>query len=722
MGFVIFILIICSFILFRKVNNLEKEITKLKREKYFPSKTPEKEVEKQIVEKPPEKVVSSEKEEVSEAKISYKPPLEEKAEEEKKILEIEKVIGERYLVWIGIFVFAAGFATFLKYAFSQGWLNENVRIFLGFLAGFIFAGLSHHFYKRKYYALSWGFFSLGLILFYLTVFTAFRFYKIFNSQVSFILFFAITISGMSYSVKRNSFSVGFLSLLGAFATPLLLADPSVQIYYEPKLFSYLLIINLGVVYISLFKKWRALSFTSFIFTLIYLGGWFLEEYRHSDFKLALSFSIIYFIVFSFIATFYSLRRKEKSNEEDVILAIINPAFFFFIFYHLFITEGMKNFLPLIPLFMSIYHFILAFFVRKLNSKDILLYYALAGTSIGLLTLPIPLAVQNYWITLSWAYEAVILILAGILFKRITIRTGGLLLYLLVILRLIFRDPFISYDGEYMIFLNMRFFAMFLSCLSFPTGAMLLKNSSLPEDEKNYSGYLWGIFLMLIFWIFNFEIISYFTSKVSLKDLSLIFTSIFWSIFALILCQSGGKVKNQFMKIVGLALFYITFFKILFIDTFIYEFHYGFPFLLNLKFLSLVIFLFSAGYIAWFYFRTDDREVGKILLILIIILLFTGMSEEVYSSVNYYWKKSQQLALLLLSCFWVFYGFVLLLSGIIKKNIFLRVAGLSLFGITLLKVIFVDLQSINMLYRIFLLFGVSIIFFTSGYFYRRKGII
>lgn len=737
-----FFLFIVLFIIFsKKITRIEEEIAELRRKIYFPEKQSEREQEKQPDIKYRTEKETEEKEILPSAPSEKPPSVEHKKgnvisytehgkglpeKKEESIFNIERIIGERYLVWIGIFVFAIAFATFLKYAFSQGWLNQTVRILIGFLSGFAFTILSQHFYKRKFYAICWGFFSLGLILFYLTVFTAFHFYKIFNAWISFTLFFIITISGMTFAVKKNSFIVGFLSLLGAFATPLFLADPSIQVYYEPKLFSYLLIINLGVAYVSLFKKWRVFSFTAFIFTLIYFGGWFLEGYTPSDFKLTILFSTIYFIVFSFIATFYSLRKKKKSNEEDVLLVVINAIFFFLIFYALFTNyvEKMRNILPLIPLAMGIYHLALASIVRKLNRDDTLLYYAFAGTGLGLLTLPVPLAVKSYWITLAWAYQALILVFFGVRYKRELVKASGLIIYIFVVLRLILRDPLISIGKDYLIFLNLKFLAMFLSCIAFSAQAIVLKKlSSISEEEKSYIPYFWGIWILLIFWIFNIEIITYFLKKAGIvkrTDMSLIFTSIFWSFFAFFLYKAGEKIKSYFLRTAGIVLFVITFLKIFFVDTFLCDFLYGYPFLLNLKFLSAFLFLFLCGWTAVSYAKNvrENRENVFLLWALFICLLFMEVSEQIYSSLIYL-GKSQQFALFLLSCFWVFYGFVLLLTGIARKIMLPRVAGLSLFGLTLLKVIFVDLQTIDIIYRIFLLFGVSIIFFISGYFYRKN---
>jgi len=67
---------------------------------------------------------------------------------------------------------------------------------------------------------------------------------------------------------------------------------------------------------------------------------------------------------------------------------------------------------------------------------------------------------------------------------------------------------------------------------------------------------------------------------------------------------------------------------------------------------------------------------------------------------------------------VLYGFGLLIAGIIKKSLPLRISALSLFGVTLLKIFFVDLQSVGQIYKVLLLLGVGFILLVCAYFYRR----
>jgi len=72
----------------------------------------------------------------------------------------------------------------------------------------------------------------------------------------------------------------------------------------------------------------------------------------------------------------------------------------------------------------------------------------------------------------------------------------------------------------------------------------------------------------------------------------------------------------------------------------------------------------------------------------------------------------------LSLLWILYGFGLLLTGIIKKITPLRISALSLFGVTLMKVFFVDLRFTGRLYKMYILLGIGSILLTTAYFYRK----
>ncbi|OQX56167.1 MAG: hypothetical protein B5M53_02910 [Candidatus Cloacimonas sp. 4484_209] len=781
---------------------------------------------------------------------------------QEKWLRFERVVGERWLVWIGAFVFAAGFGLFLKYAFEQGWINEIARFILGFLGGILLVWFAEFLYKKKFVALAQGISGLGLVILYLSIFTAYHFYHILSVLPAFILFFCTIVGGMTLAMIHNSFPTAFLSIFGAFATPILLANPTSTVYYEPKLFSYLFIINIGVLYVSSVKKWRAISFLSFICTIIYFTGWYMREYTSSDFPLAAGFVAVYFILFSFMSTPQSIIWKKKSNLEDVIFVIINPLLFFLITYSMLIHRGITKVLPLIPLFMAVYYFILSAIIRKINKEDSILYGGLMGTAIGLLTLPVPMIVNGYWITVAWGVEAVALIFIGSKINKKPLRIGGLVIFLPVAFRLFIVDSFVLQHSKihYLLFFNIKFFALFLSTITFAVGGFLLNGfKNITKREKIFAITLWSLFFIALFWILNVDLFAYFshlsglarrmswtystilwsffllwlllqgilknnkslritgfylmaatafkiifidepilynyykygypflfnvkflanivflgvifgaahlygrklkqgadlkksgllflwTTFVSVLFLalnieitsffshygiipfkleSMVFTSIFWSIFSFVLILYGVKKNMPPFRIAGLCLATLTFLKLVIENsTILYPYPYGFPFLINLKFASSVVLLFTLSYAAMLYATDKEEVIGfekkvvPYLWSLFLILLFIELHSQASFSFYRHWQLGMQRAAFAISLLWVLYGFGLLIVGIVKRIFPLRIAALTLFGITLCKVIIIDLRFTDKLYKMFALLGIGAIFIIAAYFYRK----
>lgn len=739
----IVIFLIVAIIIFRRLGELNEKINLLQKRMTGLYKEIEKTGPKPVT-LPVEQLKAASEKEIKIAPLQIpveKPPEPQKEPEEittgitgeihekelKQWLKLERIIGERWLVWVGALALAAGFGVFMKYAFEQGWINEALRIIIGFLGGLLLIFFSEFLYRKNFQALAQGISALGFILLYLTAFTAYHFYHMIGAGTAFILFFASSVGGMYAAIHHNSFPTAFLSTLGAFLIPLFLADPAYTAYYEPKLFSYLFIINLGVLYSSSLKKWRILSLFSFCFTVFYFNTWYFQRYTHADFSLALGFAVIYFITFSLISTIYSIIRKGHSKWEDIVLVIANPVVFFMLLYNLMDNKALTGILPCIPLFMAAYHFILAGIIRKLNGKDIFLYFALIGTAVGLLTLPVPMLVESYWITTVWGAEALILLAIGSLLDRKSLRVGGLSIFFLVVLRLFILDSAIPYNriSCSCLFFNLKFLALLLSSFSFGlAGFSLGRLKNITPEEKAYSGTLWTAFIVGLFWIANVEIFSYFSSQVWLHGIEWISTTVLWTVFSFFLFLIGVKEKLPAFRTTGLILITATFIKAIADSFFTYRYTYGCLFLFNLKFLSVAALLFTMAYAASLYGSERiektafEKTAVPYLWTLFIILLFVELNVEYVYSCTGIWGLGEQKMMAALSFLWILYGFGLLIAGIMKKSLPLRISALSLFGITLLKVLFVDMQSVGQIYKILLLLGIGFILLVCAYFYRR----
>ena len=72
------------------------------------------------------------------------------------------------------------------------------------------------------------------------------------------------------AINYNRQVIAHIGLVGAYAVPFLLSDGSGQVAV---LFSYMAIINSGILVIAFKKYWKALYYVSFILTWLIFLGW-----------------------------------------------------------------------------------------------------------------------------------------------------------------------------------------------------------------------------------------------------------------------------------------------------------------------------------------------------------------------------------------------------------------------------------------------------------------
>src|SRR5690606_34892017 len=95
------------------------------------------------------------------------------------------------------------------------------------------------------------------------------------------------------------------------------------------LFSYVAIINTGLLILSFKKYWKQLYYVAFGLTWVIYFSWYLFSYEISIHSvIAWIFLLIFFATFyaTFIA--YKLLRKEKFVLGDIILLLANSFIFF----------------------------------------------------------------------------------------------------------------------------------------------------------------------------------------------------------------------------------------------------------------------------------------------------------------------------------------------------------------------------------------------------------
>lgn len=354
----------------------------------------------------------------------------------KPSFSLEQFIGLKLLNLIGIIVLLIGVVIGVKFAIDKNLISPFVRILLAYIAGGLLFGLSVYL-REKYEAFSAILFSGAMAAFYFTTYGAFDFYSMLSQPVAFCVMVLLTIFTVYTSLKYNRQEIAVLALVGAYAIPFLVGGNSGN---AVALFSYMFLINCGILFISFRKEWEWLKSLALGFSYIILLSWQMLRYNGDAwFGVALGFPILLFIQFTItICGFRLLRKKELDTIDYLLLSFLS------MFGYLCVMIAFKNdtetfVYERVTLLAALVHGLLAYVAMQLfsNSKIISRFYL----TIAVLLLIIYVPVQFDGITTSfvWIAGAIVLFAAGLIQKIRLLRILSIVLFGITLLKLITFD-------------------------------------------------------------------------------------------------------------------------------------------------------------------------------------------------------------------------------------------------------------------------------------------
>ncbi|CAN5476648.1 DUF2339 domain-containing protein [soil metagenome] len=322
--------------------------------------------------------------------------------------DLEKFIGENLINKIGITVLVLGIAFFVKYAIDQDWINETGRVCIGLGCGVILVGLAHYL-RNSYRSFSSVLAGGGIAVFYFTIAFAFHQYHLFSQTAAFVIMVMITIFAVLLALLYDKLELAVIAAIGGFITPFLVSTGSGNYVI---LFSYLIILNIGMLALSYFKKWPAINVIALFFTVIIYGGWLGNELITNDpflkYKNALLFATVFYLLFLAMNLVYNIRTSKPFKGFDFsILLVITFGYY---------AAGMLNlncwndgaYQGLFTIILGVVNLGLAWFFYKSQKGDRNLLYLLIGLTLTFISLTAPVQLHGHSITLFWSSEFVLL--------------------------------------------------------------------------------------------------------------------------------------------------------------------------------------------------------------------------------------------------------------------------------------------------------------------------
>ncbi len=734
-----------------EINHLKTEISNLRHSKTGePLNTPpipEINITKEI--KPTPAPIPKKSEPVS--------PIKEKI---KKKTDIERFIGENLINKIGILITIIGVAIGAKYSIDNNLINPLTRIILGYLFGFGLLGIGFKL-KEKYKNYSAVLLSGSMTIMYFITFVAYSLYGLMSQEISFGLMVLFTIFTVLAALQYNLQVIAHIGLIGAYAVPFLLSDGSGKVMI---LFSYMTIINIGILYISFKKYWKPLYYSAFGFTWLIFLSWFLFKYENDvHFTLALSFLTIFFTIFYITFLSYKLIAKEKFNASDVVLLLINAFIFYGLGYNIFTNNSnTDNLLGLFTIFNALIHFITAFVIYKQKLADKNLFHLLVGLVLTFITITVPVQLDGNWVSLLWAGEATVLFLIG---TQNNIKTYRNLSFPVMILAFfsILQDwesyYYLFSHNQITAFVNIHFLTSLL--FSFAFGLITyfsyknIKNHS-ESSNSNVFGKMIKIsaifiFLFSLYFTLRIEITNYWQQLYSSSEIIqqvegsdydtsinnydlLRFKSLFVIIFSMLFFSlltifNIKKTKNPILGGTNLILNFFT--VLIFLTQGLYilgalrtsylyqtmEYYEASAFNLWIRYIAY-LFLALILYVTYKEIKQAYIKIKLSIpfeLILHTCILWVASSELIHWMDYFNSSQSYKLGI---SILWGIYALLLIILGLVKKKKYLRISAISLFSITLIKLFFYDISHLNTIAKTIVFVSLGVLLLIISFLYNK----
>ncbi len=320
--------------------------------------------------------------------------------------DLEKLIGERLLTFIGVIILVIGIAFFVKFAIDKEWINETGRTAIGILCGGILLGFAHRL-RKNFEAFSSVLVGGGIAVLYFTISYAYQVYHLFPQAAAFGILIVITAFTVLLSLSYNRKELAIFAIVGGFCSPLMVSNGSGNL---PVLSIYMLILDIGMLVLAFYKKWNIVNILSYSFTILLFAGALKKELNAPDpqYITALFFGTLFYLTFFGMNVVNNVRAKAKFSAFE-ILALLSNTFLYYACGYVILKEmHAEEFHGLFTLLVAVFNCIFAFFLMRRQEVDRNLFYFLVGLVITFVSLAGPVQLDGNHITLFWAAEATLL--------------------------------------------------------------------------------------------------------------------------------------------------------------------------------------------------------------------------------------------------------------------------------------------------------------------------
>ena len=640
---------------------------------------------------------------------------------------LESAIGKRWIAWAGAVVLFVGVAFFLKYAFDNGLIGPTGQVVIGILAGIAFLIAGSRCVSKSWRVFGQTIIGLGLAILYATFFAAFSAYEepVLSQNVAFGCMVAVTAAGVALAILHDALPMAFLAVLGGLLTPVLLSTGKDA---RDPLFTYLLLLDLGVLGVAFFRGWRLLDALALAGTLVLYGGWYAKFYKPAGMAPALAWLGAFYVVFLALPFVYHLVRRVRFTIERFIMALVNAAFAFGMAWEMLHKDYAFS-LGFVALGMAAAYLVLGSIIRRRLPDDTPTLFGAIALTVTLLTLAIPLQLHANGILLAWAMEGPILAYLGYRFRYLPVRAFAAAVMVVAVGRLFFSgDTWPLHEGHYVLVLNRRFLTAMMVPLAMGFYAAVhqwqRKGSTALDRALKLANALVAGLLALV--IATAELGGW-VEDMHGKLAAIASVTALWALGAAAYILAGRSIRAAAGWIWGTGALVWLVAAVFGMASFGQDAGCEHLLVLNVRFGACLLVVLAAFAYGWAIMRArlaNGNYLGTIGWLGIsagMAALLALLSAEAYSycqdTIDNY-TSAYRAGQMSVTVIWGVYAAGLLAIGFWRRLRVLRLAGLGLFALAAGKLVLVDLTGVQDIFRIVSFVALGLLMVAASYLYHR----
>ena len=638
--------------------------------------------------------------------VSVQAELSDKDGADKKLkekLSFENMFLGNIFGIIGALAVISGCAVFIKLISPFIIYTPFIKTIIGFILGItmILGGLSMKRESLKRY--SEIFTGCGFAVLFTTVYLTTALFKTFSPAVCILLATLTLVAAYYIADKQKTVSMIMVALVGGYLNIFFAGLAS----NSNLTFEYIIFLNLlSVLYTYKNPEKSVINVINLIAAfccIIYRQ--ILSLFSAESFSISILFPIMLWLIY-LIYDFVQKRKRPDSADENMLLNWVN--FFVYIIFTLLILRDNRWDIGILLLSAGlIYGWFIFYFVKK-KSKEFRPYVHL---------MLIAALFSGYFMTeeisriILWSVEA--LTLGYVLYKyKQNYLCGFILLFISAAALNIFFIDDIIFQRTYIPIFNVRFTAFIYPVLTAYLTYLLIRNN--PDNiVKKLSENLRIIYISLIYLYVVFEINNFFTAEIFdfNTDENFIKTMLYATIgfkYSTQMYKISQMNKNIMFKIFsGITGFAALIMLIAYGRE--YTPVYSFIPVLNMRFIAYTAAIISAvAFSKW----CKSISFKYLALFLGFILLHVEVTDCIC-------KFNLSDVACLTSVIWLVYAGIITFIGILNKQKYLKNTGILISILAIIKVIFIDLSEIDMIYKLIIFISAGVILMFTSYFYNKN---